>query len=156
MTDLRSLTILGLIGRLLPQIDRGDDLPPSEVQDAIAKGTILEMLKQRNGDFPEFSPVYKPESILMQKELRDGMEAIDGRAGRASQDGAGTASRYDLGIARLALSGAGAGLSADRMAHARRAGRRVAPGGDVDRRRGREGGLDRLCRPVGAGAEDVD
>ena len=79
MTDLRSLTILGLIGRLLPEIDRGDVLPPSEVQDAIAKGTILEMLKQRYGDFPEFSPVYKAESVLQQKELRDVMEAVDGR-----------------------------------------------------------------------------
>ena len=79
MTDLRILTILGLIGRLLPEIDRGDVLPPSEMQDAIAKGTILEMLKQRYGDFPEFSPVYKAESVLLQKELRDVMEAVAGR-----------------------------------------------------------------------------
>src|SRR5262245_24092873 len=42
------------------------------------------------------------------------------------------------------------------MAHERRAGRRVAPGGDVDRRGGRESELDRLCRPGGAGAEELD
>jgi hypothetical protein len=37
------------------------------------------MLKQRYGDFPEFSPVYKAESVLQQKELRDVMEAVEGR-----------------------------------------------------------------------------
>jgi hypothetical protein len=79
MTDLRSLTILGLIGRLLPEIDRGDILPPAEVQDAIAKGTILDLLKKRYGDFPEFSPIHKAESVLLRKELRDVMEAVDGR-----------------------------------------------------------------------------
>jgi hypothetical protein len=79
MTDLRSLTILGLIGRLLPEIDRGDSLPPAEVQDAIAKGTILDLLKKRYGDYPEFSPIHKAESALLRKELREVMEAVAGR-----------------------------------------------------------------------------
>jgi len=79
MTDLRSLTILGLISRLLPEIDRGDLLSPSEVRDAVTKGTILDLLKKRYGDFPEFSPIHKAESALLRKELRDAMEAVGGR-----------------------------------------------------------------------------
>ena len=79
MTDLRSLTILGLMGRLLPEIDRGDIVLPADIQDAIAKGTILELLKTRYGDYPEFSPIHKAESALLRKELRSAMEAIGGR-----------------------------------------------------------------------------
>ena len=79
MTDLRSLTILGLIGGLLPEIDRGDVLSPSEVRDAVANGMILDLLKERYGDFPGFAPVYEAESALLRKELRDVMEAVDGR-----------------------------------------------------------------------------
>jgi hypothetical protein len=79
MTDLRSLTILGLIGRLLPEIDRGDVLSPPEVRNAVANGTILDLLKKRYGDFPEFSPIHEAESALLRKELRDAMEAVGGR-----------------------------------------------------------------------------
>ena len=79
MTDLRSLPILGLISRLLPEIDRGAILSPSEVRDAIGKGTILDLLKERYGDFPEFSPIRKGESALLRKELREAMEAVGGR-----------------------------------------------------------------------------
>jgi hypothetical protein len=79
MTDLRSMTILGLMARVLPEIDRGDVLPPADVRDAIAKGTILELLKKRYGDYPEFSPIYEAESALLRKELREVLEAVDGR-----------------------------------------------------------------------------
>jgi hypothetical protein len=79
MTDLRSLTILGLIVRLLPELDRGDVLSPSEVRDAVAKGSILDLLKNRYGDYPEFSPIRKGESALLRQELREAMEAVGGR-----------------------------------------------------------------------------
>jgi hypothetical protein len=79
MTDLRSVTILGLMARILPEIDRGDIVPPADVRDAIAKGTILELLKQRYGDYPEFSPIHKAESVLLRNELRTMMEAVAGR-----------------------------------------------------------------------------
>jgi hypothetical protein len=81
MTDLRSLTILGLMARILPEIDRGDIVPPADVRDAIAEGTILDLLKKRYGDYPEFSPIHKAESALLRKELRDVLEAVDGREG---------------------------------------------------------------------------
>jgi hypothetical protein len=79
MTDLRSLTILDLMSRLLAEIDRGDVIPPSDVRDAVAKGTVLELLQTRYGDFPEFSPIHKAESIMLRKELRTAMEAVGGR-----------------------------------------------------------------------------
>jgi hypothetical protein len=79
VTDLRSLTILGLMGRLLGEIDRGNVLPPSEVRTAVANGTILDLLKEQYGDFPEFSPIHKAESALLRTELRTVMEAVDGR-----------------------------------------------------------------------------
>src|SRR5262249_482973 len=68
----------------------------------------------------------------------------------------GSTGRYDLGVARPALSRTRPCLPADGLAHETRAGRRVAPGHDADRRGGRQGGLDRLCRSVGARAEDLD
>ncbi len=79
MTDLRSLTILGLMARILPEIDGGDSVPPADIQDAIANRTILQLLKKRYGDYPEFSPIHKAESALLQKELRQALEALDGR-----------------------------------------------------------------------------
>jgi hypothetical protein len=79
MSDLRSLTILGLIARLLPQIDSGDVLSPSEVREAVDQGTILDLLKNRYGDYPEFSPIRKGESALLRQELREAMEAVGGR-----------------------------------------------------------------------------
>ena len=79
MTDLRTMTILGLMGRILPEIDRGDVVPPAEIRDAIAQGTILQYLKDRYGDFPEFSPIYPAEGTLLRKELRGVLEVLRGR-----------------------------------------------------------------------------
>ena len=79
MTDLRNLTILALMGRLLAQIDKGDVVPPAEIKQAIAKGTVLELLLERFGDFPEFAPIHKAEFAMLQHELRSIMDAVDGR-----------------------------------------------------------------------------
>src|SRR5262249_920155 len=70
--------------------------------------------------------------------------------------GVGPPGRHDAGAARSPLSRACAGLPADGLAHERRAGRRAAVGRDVDPRRRRQGGLDRLSRSDGAGAKDLD
>jgi hypothetical protein len=79
MTDLRNLTILGVMARLISHIDGGDTVPPVEIKQAVAKGTILELLRKRIGDFPEFSPFHEAESVLLQHELRSVMDGVAGR-----------------------------------------------------------------------------
>src|SRR5262249_17532925 len=77
-------------------------------------------------------------------------------AGRPSLSCLGPPGRYDAGAARPPLSRARAGLPADGLAHETGSARRAASSRDVDRPRGRQGGLDRLSRSDGAGAEDLD
>ena len=80
MTDLRNLTILGMIGRLNMLIDEGNVLPtPSDVKQHIAGGAILDRLKELYGDFPEFSPIHTAEKALMLMELKTAMERYQGR-----------------------------------------------------------------------------
>src|SRR5262249_54966008 len=77
-------------------------------------------------------------------------------AGRSSPGGAGPASKHEPGLARVALSRAGAGLSPDGVAVGERAGRGAALGGDVDRGGRRQGGLDGVSRPGSRRAEGLD
>jgi hypothetical protein len=80
MTDLRSLPILGLLARLNMLIDEGGPAPtPQEVKERITDGTVLRHLAGLYGDFPEFSPVYKAEAVLLLKELRAVLDVYDGR-----------------------------------------------------------------------------
>ena len=80
MTDLRSLTILGMIGRLNMLIDEGYiTLTPAEVKRCIAEGSILERLRISFGDFPEFTPVHQAEGILLLKEWKGVVESYRGR-----------------------------------------------------------------------------
>jgi hypothetical protein len=80
MTDLRKLTILGLVGRLNVAIDEGKvPLSPAEVKRRIADGTILDHLAHLYGDFPEFNPIHRAEKTLLLRELKDGLEIYDGR-----------------------------------------------------------------------------
>jgi hypothetical protein len=80
MTDLKNLTILGLLGRLNMLIDEGQAaLPPREVQKRIADGTILRHLAGLYGDFPEFSPVHQIEGVLLLRELQAVLDLYDGR-----------------------------------------------------------------------------
>jgi hypothetical protein len=80
MSDLRNLTIIGLLGRLNALIDDGGAvLSPEEVKRCIASRTILELLRDRYGDYPELAPIHKAEEILMQQELTAMMEKYSGR-----------------------------------------------------------------------------
>ena len=80
MTDLRNLTIIGLMGRLNMLIDEGQAvLAPADVKAAIGDGTILDRLCRSYGEFPEFAPVHKAEAILLRKELKQVVEKYDGR-----------------------------------------------------------------------------
>lgn len=80
MTDLRNLTIIGLLGRLNALLDDGVAVPsPEEVKRCTASGTILELLRGRYGDYPELAPIHKAEAILMQQELKAMMEKYSGR-----------------------------------------------------------------------------
>jgi hypothetical protein len=80
MTDLRNLTIIGLLGRLNTLLDDGVAVPsPEEVKRCIASRTILELLRGRYGDFPEFAPIHKAEAILMEQELKAMMEKYSDR-----------------------------------------------------------------------------
>jgi len=80
MSDLRNLTIIGLLGRLNALLDDGGGIPsPEEVKRSIASRTILELLRGRYGDYPEFAPIHKAEAILMQQELTAMMEKYSGR-----------------------------------------------------------------------------
>jgi hypothetical protein len=80
MTDLRKLTILGLVGRLNMAIDEGKvPLSTKEVKQRIADGSILDHLALLYGDFPEFSPIHSAEKTLLLRELRDGLQVYDGR-----------------------------------------------------------------------------
>jgi hypothetical protein len=80
MTDLRNLTIIGMMGRLNMLIDEGEaGLAPAEVKRRIAEGTILDCLRGLYGDFPEFSPIHKAERVLLLKELKTALEIYDGR-----------------------------------------------------------------------------
>jgi hypothetical protein len=80
MTDLRNLTIIGLMGRLNMLIDDGQGaLTPSEVKGGITDGTILDRLRRSYGEFPEFAPIHKAEAILLLKELKAVVEKYGGR-----------------------------------------------------------------------------
>jgi hypothetical protein len=80
MSDLRNVTIIGLMARLNMLIDEGaTGLTPAEVKRCIIDGTILDRLCRLYGDFPEFAPLYKAEAVLLRKELRAAVEKYDGR-----------------------------------------------------------------------------
>jgi hypothetical protein len=80
MTDLRNLTIIGLLGRLNALIDAGSAAPsPDEVKQSIASGNILDLLRGRYGDYPEFAPIHKAEAALMKQELKARMDKYSGR-----------------------------------------------------------------------------
>ena len=79
MTDLRSVTIIALMGRLLAHIDRGDNIAPTEIKQAIVDGAILELLRKRLGDYPEFSPIHAAEAVLLLHELRIIVDDLAGR-----------------------------------------------------------------------------
>ena len=80
MTDLRNVTIIGLIGRLNMLIDEGQAPPtPAEVQHRVADGTILKHLATLYGNFPEFSPIHQAEGVLLLKELKGVLELYAGR-----------------------------------------------------------------------------
>lgn len=80
MTDLRNLTILGMIGRLNMLVDAGKVSPtPKEVKQHIADGSILEHLVGLYGEFPEFSPIHQAENVLLRMELKTVVEMYHGR-----------------------------------------------------------------------------
>ena len=80
MTDLRNLTILGMIGRLNMLIDEGKIVPtPSDVKQHITGGVILDRLKELYGDYPEFSPIHTAEKTLLLMELKTAVERYQGR-----------------------------------------------------------------------------
>jgi hypothetical protein len=79
MTDLRSLTILRLMRHLLAHIDRGDVVAPNEIKQAVAQGTVFQLLRKRFRDFPEFSPIHEADSVLLQNELRSTLDTVAGR-----------------------------------------------------------------------------
>ena len=80
MTDLRKLTILGLVGRLNVAIDEGKTaLSIAEVKQRVADGSILDHLAKLYGDYPEFSPIHPAEKTLLLRELKDGLEVYNGR-----------------------------------------------------------------------------
>jgi hypothetical protein len=80
MTDLRNMTILGMIARLNMLIDEGNVAPPpEEVKRCIADESILDCLGSLYGKFPEFSPVHKAEAVLLLKELKAVLEIYYGR-----------------------------------------------------------------------------
>lgn len=80
MTDLRSVTIIGMMGRLNMLIDEGENrLTPAEVKRHITDGTILDCLRRRYGDFPEFAPIHKAEAVLLRRELKAALDTYDGR-----------------------------------------------------------------------------
>ena len=80
MTDLRNLTILGLLGRLNGLIDEGETLAPcEEVRRFVRSGKVLDRLRERYGDFPEFSPLNKAEATLLRNELIAMEEKFAGR-----------------------------------------------------------------------------
>jgi hypothetical protein len=83
MTDLRNVTIIGLMARLNMLIDEGQGiLTPAEVKEAIADGTILDRLCRAYGEFPEFAPIHKAEAVLLLMELRAVVEIYGGREER--------------------------------------------------------------------------
>ena len=80
MTDLRNLTILGMMGRLNMLIDEGaSGLTTAEVKRCIIEGNILDRLCCLYGDFPEFNPLAKAEAVLLRQELRTVVEKYDDR-----------------------------------------------------------------------------
>jgi hypothetical protein len=80
MTDLRSLAIIGMMGRLNMLVDEADvAISPSEVKQWIADGSILDQLRALYGDYPEFSPVHKAEAILMLTEWKTVLDIYAGR-----------------------------------------------------------------------------
>ena len=80
MSDLRTLTILGMMGRLNMLIDEGaSGLTAAEVKRSISEGTILDCLRRLYGDFPEFAPVAKAEAVLLRQELCAVVEKYNGR-----------------------------------------------------------------------------
>jgi hypothetical protein len=80
MTDLRNVTILGLMGRLNMLIDEAQPAPtPSEVRQRVADGTILRHLAGLYGNFPEFSPFHQAEGVLLLKEFKTVLDLYAGR-----------------------------------------------------------------------------
>jgi len=81
MTDLRKISILGIMGRLNTLIDgEAVFLSPMDVKSCIADGTILDRLRSLYGDYPEFSPgLNKAESILLQQEWKAALDIYSGR-----------------------------------------------------------------------------
>src|SRR5258707_1273893 len=80
MTDLRKVTIIGMMGRLITLIDEGRSGPsPVEVKQSIAEGTILDRLCSMYGEYPEFSPIHQAEKVLLVRELNMVREIYDGR-----------------------------------------------------------------------------
>jgi hypothetical protein len=80
MTDLRNLTILGMMARLNMLLDEGaSGLTVAEVKRCITEGTILDRLCRLYGDFPEFAPIFQAEAVLLRQELRAVLEKYDGR-----------------------------------------------------------------------------
>jgi hypothetical protein len=80
MTDLRNVTILGMMARLNTLIDQGvAAFSIAELKTWIQDGSILTQLCSRYGDFPEFSPIYAAETVLLRQELKAVMDMYDGR-----------------------------------------------------------------------------
>jgi hypothetical protein len=80
MTDLRNITIIGMVARLNMLIDEGASAPtPAEVKSLIMEGAILDRLCSLHGTFPEFAPIHKAEAVLLRKELKAAVEKYAGR-----------------------------------------------------------------------------
>lgn len=83
MTDLRNVTVIGMMARLNTLLDEGADAPPpAEVKRLINEGTILEHLCSLYGEYPEFSPIHKAEAALLRQELKAKVEKFAGREER--------------------------------------------------------------------------
>jgi hypothetical protein len=80
MTDLRNLTILGLLGRVNALIDEGKITPtPADIKLHIADRSILDYLSNLYGTFPEFNPIHAAERTLLLKELKMAVDKYGGR-----------------------------------------------------------------------------
>jgi hypothetical protein len=80
MTDLRNLTILGLLGRINTLIDEGKTTPaPADIKLHIADGSILDYLSSLYGELPEFNPIHSAERFLILKELKMAVDKYRGR-----------------------------------------------------------------------------
>jgi hypothetical protein len=83
MTDLRNVTVIGMMARLNTLLDEGASAPtPAEVKKLINEGTILARLCSLYGEYPEFSPIHKAEAVLLRQELKTKVEKFAGREDR--------------------------------------------------------------------------